>query len=81
MGRGGRWLREKHGILSLPLMVQPNTALPLGKKEDRPDYEYADGVVYHVFELDEGVPAAAQVARARRQHRDNHRGASYWGAG
>jgi alpha-D-xyloside xylohydrolase len=33
----------------------------LGAVEDRPDYDYADGVEYHVFELDEGAVATAQV--------------------
>jgi alpha-D-xyloside xylohydrolase len=49
--RGGRWLCEQYGHPSLPLMVRPNTVLPVGANEDRPDYEYADGVTFHVFEL------------------------------
>jgi alpha-D-xyloside xylohydrolase len=55
---GGRWQREQHGYLSLPLMVRPNTVLPVGTNEDQPDYEYTDGVTFHVFEL-------ADVASAR----------------
>ena len=55
-------MREQHGTLSLPLMVRPNTVLPVGANEDRPDYEYADGIVYHVFELEDGVAARAQVS-------------------
>ena len=55
MVEGGRWVREAHGYLSLPLMVRPNTVLPVGASEDRPDYEYADGVTFHIFEL-EDVP-------------------------
>jgi alpha-D-xyloside xylohydrolase len=47
--------------LSLPLMVRPNTVLPVGTVEDRPDYEYADGVTYHVFALEEGAVATAQL--------------------
>jgi alpha-D-xyloside xylohydrolase len=58
---GGQWLRERHGYLGLPLMVRPNTVLPVGANEDRPDYDYADGVTYHVFELDEGAVATACV--------------------
>jgi alpha-D-xyloside xylohydrolase len=42
-------------------MVRPNTVLPVGANEDRPDYEYAEGVVYHVFDLKEGAIAMAQV--------------------
>jgi alpha-D-xyloside xylohydrolase len=58
---GGRWLREQHGYLSLPLMVRPNTVLPIGANELQPDYDYADGVTLHVFELRDGATAAAHV--------------------
>jgi alpha-D-xyloside xylohydrolase len=58
---GGRWVRETHGYLSLPLMVRPNTVLPVGANEQRPDYDYADGVVFHLFELDDGAVASARV--------------------
>jgi alpha-D-xyloside xylohydrolase len=58
---GGRWQREQHGYLSLPLMVRPNTVLPVGTNEDRPDYDYAEGVTYHVFELEDGAAATARV--------------------
>jgi alpha-D-xyloside xylohydrolase len=58
---GGRWQRERHGYLSLPLMVRPNTVLSVGANENQPDYDYADDVVYHVFELDEGAVATAHV--------------------
>jgi alpha-D-xyloside xylohydrolase len=47
--------------LSLPLMVRPNTVLSVGAVEDRPDYDYADGVTYHVFALEEDAVAMAQV--------------------
>jgi alpha-D-xyloside xylohydrolase len=43
----GRWVREQHGCLSLPLMVRPKTVLPVGTKEQRPDNAYADGGVFH----------------------------------
>jgi alpha-D-xyloside xylohydrolase len=42
-------------------MVRPNTVLPVGANENRPDYDYADGVVYHVFAWDGGVVATASV--------------------
>jgi alpha-D-xyloside xylohydrolase len=58
---GGRWVRETHDYLSLPLMVRPNTVLPMGANEQRPDYDYADGVVFHLFELDGGGVASARV--------------------
>jgi alpha-D-xyloside xylohydrolase len=58
---GGRWLRERHGYLSLPLLVRPNTLLPIGANEQRPDYDYADGLTLHLFELEDGASAAAHV--------------------
>lgn len=51
---GGRWTRETHDFMSLPLMVRPGTVLPLGACDDKPDYDYADGVELHVFRLAEG---------------------------
>jgi alpha-D-xyloside xylohydrolase len=58
---GGRWMRETHGFMSLPLMVRPNSIIPVGANEQRPDYDYADGVTLHVFELEDGVTASARV--------------------
>ncbi len=58
---GGRWVREQHGFLSLPLMVRPNTVLPMGAVDNRPDYEYADGVTFHVFELADGAGVRTTV--------------------
>lgn len=51
---GGSWREETHDFMSLPLMVRPGTVLPLGKRDDRPDYDYTDGVELHVFGLTEG---------------------------
>jgi alpha-D-xyloside xylohydrolase len=58
---GGRWLREQHDHLSLPLLVRPNTVLPVGANEQQPDYDYADGVTLHVFELEDDATATARV--------------------
>ncbi|WP_374562270.1 alpha-xylosidase [Ideonella sp.] len=59
---GGRWLREQHGFMSLPLYVAPNTVLPWGAETERPDYDYAAGVTLRVFALDEGASAPFAVA-------------------
>lgn len=61
---GGRWHRETHGFLSLPLYVAPNTVLPWGAETERPDYDYARGVVLRVFELADGASAAFTVPTA-----------------
>ncbi|RFA08222.1 alpha-xylosidase [Subtercola boreus] len=46
---GGRWLREQHGFLSLPLYVRPGAVLPRGARDDRPDYDYLDGLTLEVY--------------------------------
>lgn len=58
---GGRWVREQHGFLSLPLLVRPNSVLAVGANDQKPDYDYADGVTLHVFELGEGATAMTRV--------------------
>ncbi|MFZ2988471.1 alpha-xylosidase [Ideonella sp.] len=59
---GGRWHREQHGYLSMPLYVAPNTVLPWGHETERPDYDYAQGVTLRVFELADGATASFAVA-------------------
>ncbi|MFW5985333.1 MAG: alpha-xylosidase [Halanaerobiaceae bacterium] len=51
---GGRWLKEKHDYLSLPLMVAPNSVIPVGSRTDKPDYDYSREVTLHLFELQPG---------------------------
>jgi alpha-D-xyloside xylohydrolase len=57
---GGRWHRERYDFLSLPLFVRPGTILPIGAVADRPDYDYAAGVTFKVYEPD-ALPAETQV--------------------
>ncbi len=57
----GRWHQETHGFLGLPLYVTPNTVLPWGAETERPDYDYAQGLVLRVFALDDGSSAAFTV--------------------
>ncbi len=61
---GGRWVRERHDFLSVPLMVRPNSVIAVGANDQRPDYDYADGVTFHVFALDDGAEATAVVPAA-----------------
>jgi len=46
---GGRWLRETHGYASLPLYARPGAVLPWGARDDRPDYDFHDGLRLRVF--------------------------------
>lgn len=58
---GGRWVQERHDFDSLPLYVRPNHVIPLGNVEDRPDYDYADGVTLALYELEDGHDSILQV--------------------
>lgn len=46
---GGGWRRETHSFDSLPLYVRPGAVLPWGARDDRPDYDYHDGLRLRVF--------------------------------
>ena len=59
--QGGHWQRETHDFLSLPLMVRPGTVLPMGKQDDRPDYDYTDGLELHVYQLAEGQTVTVKI--------------------
>ena len=59
---GGRWVRENHGYLSLPLMIRSNSIVPVGANDQAPDYDYADGVTLHIFDLQEGTRVRKTVA-------------------
>lgn len=52
---GGKWQRENYDYMSLPLFVRQNSVVAIGSQSDRPDYEYADGVEFHVFEPTDGA--------------------------
>jgi alpha-D-xyloside xylohydrolase len=58
---GGRWIQEKHGYLSLPLMARPNSIIAVGNIDNKPDYDFAEGVTFHIFELVEGKTASTAV--------------------
>lgn len=63
---GGSYQQEKHGYLSLPLMVRNNTVLPVGSVDTVPDYDYTDNVTYHVFELDQETVITTPIYSIRQ---------------
>lgn len=63
--QGGSWVHEHHDYLSLPLVVRPNTIVAVGAGHERPDYDFAEGVTFHVFELGDGFPAVTSVPTAQ----------------
>jgi alpha-D-xyloside xylohydrolase len=51
---GGAWRCEKHGFMSLPLLVRGGTVLPVGKCDMSTEYDFADGVELRAYGLKEG---------------------------
>ncbi len=58
---GNKWYQNKYDYLSLPLLVKENTILPMGARDDRPDYDYAEGVELRLYQLKDGVEATKTV--------------------
>ena len=51
---GGRWYKETHDFLSLPLYVREGTVLVLSADHSRPDGNWQDGLTLHAYQLKDG---------------------------
>jgi alpha-D-xyloside xylohydrolase len=51
---GPRWVRQTHGFDSVPLYARPGSVIAIGARDDRPDYDYADGVTLRVYQPRDG---------------------------
>ena len=51
---GGAWRTEKHGFLTMPLLVRGGTVLPMGSCDHKTDYAYTKDVELQVFGMGEG---------------------------
>lgn len=51
---GSRWVTETHGFDSLPVLVREGAVIAVGAVDDRPDYDWADGVELRWFAPTEG---------------------------
>jgi alpha-D-xyloside xylohydrolase len=58
---GPRWVRERHGFDSLPLLVRPGAVLPVGAVDDRPDYDHSDGVTLRAYEPADGARVVTEI--------------------
>ncbi|RUT35507.1 alpha-xylosidase [Paenibacillus zeisoli] len=58
---GGKWRKEVHDFLSLPLYVRPNSILSFGAENTKVDYDLANEVKLVIYELEEGAEARAVV--------------------
>ncbi|XTZ38538.1 alpha-xylosidase [Salmonella enterica] len=61
---GSRWHQQRHDFMSLPVYVRDNTLLALGNNDQRPDYVWHEGTVFHLFSLDDGCEAVCEVPDA-----------------
>ena len=58
---GGRWVKEHHGYLSIPLLVREGSIIAVGSNFNNAVYDYSDGVILKVYELKDNVPAHTEV--------------------
>ena len=58
---GGRWIQEKHGYLSVPLLVKENSIVAIGAHDDKPDYDYGEGAELRIYEPVEGTTVTETV--------------------
>ncbi len=65
--QGGRWLTEKHGYLSIPLMVKENSIIAIGSRDDRPDYDYGENTELKIYALQDGTEAASVIYGMNRK--------------
>lgn len=58
---GERWIKEKHGYLSIPLFVRENSIVALGASDDGPEYDYADGAELRIYAPKDGASAETVI--------------------
>jgi alpha-D-xyloside xylohydrolase len=58
---GGRWVKEIHDYLSIPMLVKENSLIAIGNEDKVPDYDYREGVSILAYELKDGVEASTKV--------------------
>ena len=64
---GGRWYKEKHSYLSIPLYIRENSIVALGASDEGPEYDYADGVRLELSALRDGAVAETNVCNGKGQ--------------
>lgn len=59
--QGGRWIQEKHGYLSVPLLVKENSIVAIGAHDDKPDYDYGEDAELRIYEPVAGTTVTETV--------------------
>lgn len=65
--QGGRFVRENHNFRTLPMMIKPNSLIAVGATNSKPDYDFANEVSLHLFELADGNTAQAVVVNQQAE--------------
>ncbi|MBN2499954.1 MAG: alpha-xylosidase [Anaerolineales bacterium] len=58
---GPGWKQERHGFLSLPLLVRPNSVLAVGSQDDVPDYDFGDSVTLQAYQIEDGAEIVTAI--------------------
>jgi len=62
---GGRWYQDLCGYCEIPLWVRPGSVIAIGKDEENPEYDYAEGTVFRVYAPEEGKEASTVIYRQK----------------
>ncbi len=62
---GCGWRRDRYDFFSLPLFVRENTILPIGKHDDRPDYDYVQGLTLRLYQMADGAESGRIVCDSK----------------
>ncbi|MDO5291135.1 MAG: alpha-xylosidase [bacterium] len=58
---GGKWYTEKHGYLSIPMLVKENSIVAVGDHNDVADYDYAENCTLRIYALKDQKTAETVV--------------------
>lgn len=64
--QGGQWYTETFDFMSLPFFIRENTILALGSTDERPDYDYQDGVTLKIAALGDHQQVCTEVLSTDR---------------
>ena len=64
---GGKWIKEHHDYLSIPMMVKENSLIAVGHDNTRPDYDYRENVSVLAYELTDKVQTETKVINMKRE--------------
>lgn len=58
---GGNWYTKQYDYFGMPLYAKPNSIIAFGNFDKTVEYDYADGVKFIIYGLDDGKTAECEV--------------------